>query len=185
MKIKCLEPVGAPRAGDCSGSTGDKLPISNGSQRVAGGSLNHPAALDRLGQHSLLPHARRPSPPQGGRRRLLGGGQADPRHRTSALWAGHPVYGPALQEARRIGGSYGQHCARHDISLVDTVPVLFFFRKTFLTATRPAQASSPQYDAEDVRINWPLPHFLGQITCPCLTRYQATSHHLLQPATTL
>lgn len=183
--MKYLEPVGAPRAGHCNGSTGDKLPISNGSQPAAGGSFDRVAALDRLQQHSLLPGPRRPSSPQGNRRRCLGGAQTDARHRMSALWAGHPICGPALQEARRIGASYGPHCARHDISLVDTVRVLFFFRKTFLTATSPAQASPPQYGAEDVRINWLLPHFLGQITCPCLTRYEATSHHLLQPATML
>jgi excisionase family DNA binding protein len=92
---------------------------------------------------------------------------------------------PVLQEGRRIGGFYGQQCARHDISLVDTVRALFFFRETLLTAARPNQASPGQHDADDVRIPRQLRDFLHEITYACLASYEATCHHLLQAATPL
>jgi len=92
---------------------------------------------------------------------------------------------PVLQEGRRIGGFYGQQCARHDISVVDTVRALFFFRESLLTAARPDQAIPGQYDAEDVRIHWQLRHFLDEITYACLASYEATCRHLLPEGATL
>jgi len=92
---------------------------------------------------------------------------------------------PVLREARRIGGFYGQQCARHDISLVDTVRALFFFRETLLTAASPGQASPGQYDAEDVPIQGQLRHFLDEITYACLASYEATCRHLLPAGATL
>jgi excisionase family DNA binding protein len=92
---------------------------------------------------------------------------------------------PVLLEGQRIGGFYGQQCARHDISLVDTVRALFFFRETLLTAASPGQASPGQYDAEDVRIHWQLRHFLDEITYACLASYEATCRHLLPAGATL
>ena len=94
-------------------------------------------------------------------------------------------YEPVLREGRRVGGFYGQQCARHDISLVDAVRALFLFRKTLLTAATPDQASPGQYDAEDVRLHWQLQHFLDKITNPCLASYEAASRHLLQVGATL
>jgi hypothetical protein len=81
---------------------------------------------------------------------------------------------PVLQEGRRIGEFYGQMCAQHGVSLVDTVRALFFFRETMLRAARPGQASPGQYDAEDVRIHRQLRHFLDEVMYACLANYEAT-----------
>jgi excisionase family DNA binding protein len=85
---------------------------------------------------------------------------------------------PVLQEGRRIGEFYGQACARHGVSLVDTVRALFFFRESLLRAAKPGQASPGQYDAEDVRIHRQLRHFLDEIMYACLASYEATCRHL-------
>jgi len=86
---------------------------------------------------------------------------------------------PILLEGRRIGEFYGQECARYDVSLVDTVRALFFFRESLLRAARPGQASPGQYDAEDVRIHRQLRHFLDEVMYACLASYEATWRHLL------
>ncbi len=92
---------------------------------------------------------------------------------------------PVLREGRPVGGFNGQQCARHDISLLDSVRALFFLRARLLTAAGPDQASPGQYDAENVRIHWQLRYFLDEITNPCLASYEATSRHLLQVGATL
>jgi len=92
-------------------------------------------------------------------------------------------YEPVIQEGRRIGELYGQECAQHKMSLVDTVRALFFFRESLLRAARPGQASPGQYDKEDVRIHRQLRHFLDEVMYACLASYEATCHHLLGAGT--
>jgi hypothetical protein len=84
-----------------------------------------------------------------------------------------------LQEGRRIGEFYGKQCAEFDVSLVDTVRALFFFRESLLRAAKPGQASPGQYDAEDVRIHRQLRHFLDEVMYACLASYEATCHQVL------
>ncbi len=86
---------------------------------------------------------------------------------------------PVLQEGRHIGDFYGHQCAKHGISLVDTVRALFFFRESLLRAARPVQAHPGQYDAEDVRIHRQLRHFMDEVMYACLASYEATCRHLL------
>lgn len=88
-------------------------------------------------------------------------------------------HGPVLQEGRRIGEFYGKQCAEFDVSLVDTVRALFFFRESLLRAAKPGQASPGQYDAEDVRIHRQLRHFLDEVMYACLASYEATCHQVL------
>jgi excisionase family DNA binding protein len=86
---------------------------------------------------------------------------------------------PIVQEGRRIGQFYGEQCAQHGISLVNTVHALFFFRESLLRAARPGQALRGQYDAEDVRIHRQLRHFLDEVMYACLDSYETTWRHLL------
>jgi hypothetical protein len=86
---------------------------------------------------------------------------------------------PVLQEGRRIGRFYGQQCAQHGISLVDTMRGFFFFRESLLRATRPGLATAGQYDAEDGRIHRQLRHFLDEVMYACLASYEATCRNLL------
>lgn len=88
---------------------------------------------------------------------------------------------PILQEGRRIGEFYGQECAQHGVSLVDTVRALFFFRESLLRAAKPGQAHPGQYDTEDVRIHRQLRHFLDEVMYACLASYEATCRNLLAP----
>ncbi|MFC2029168.1 hypothetical protein ACFLWA_00390 [Chloroflexota bacterium] len=87
-----------------------------------------------------------------------------------------------LQEGRRIGEFYGQESAQHNVSLVDTVRALFFFRESLLRAARPGQASPGQYDSEDVRIHRQLRHFMDEVMFACLASYEETCLHLLPAA---
>jgi hypothetical protein len=84
-----------------------------------------------------------------------------------------------LQEGLRIGEFYGQECAQHNVSLVDTVRALFFFRESLLRTAKPGQASPGQYDSEDVRIHRQLRHFLDEVMYACLASYEESSRHLL------
>jgi excisionase family DNA binding protein len=87
---------------------------------------------------------------------------------------------PILQEGRRIGDYYGQQCAQHGVSLVDTMHGFFFFRESLLRATRPGLATRGQYDGEEVRMHRQLRHFLDAVMYACLASYEA-SWHLLYP----
>jgi hypothetical protein len=87
-----------------------------------------------------------------------------------------------LQEGLRIGEFYGQECAQHSVSLVDTVRALFFFRESLLRAAKPGQASPGQYDSEDVRIHRQLRHFLDEVMYACLASYEESCRHLLLAA---
>jgi len=85
---------------------------------------------------------------------------------------------PILREGRRIGKFYGEQCALHGISLVDTMHAFFFFRESLLRATRPGLAVAGQYDAEDVRIHRELRYFLDEIMYACLGGYEATCREM-------
>lgn len=87
-------------------------------------------------------------------------------------------YEPVLEEGQRIGEFYGQQCAKHSVSLVDTVRALFFFRESLLRAARPGQAHPGHYDAEDVRIHRQLRHFMDEVMYACLASYEATCRRL-------
>ena len=86
---------------------------------------------------------------------------------------------PTLQEGRRIGEFYGRQCAEFEVSLVDTVRALFFFRESLMRAARPGQASPGHYDAEDVRIHRQLRHFMDEVMYACLASYETTCRGLL------
>jgi excisionase family DNA binding protein len=88
---------------------------------------------------------------------------------------------PILQEGRRIGEFYGQQCADHSVSLVDTVRALNFFRESLLRASSPGQSYSGQYDSEDARIHRQMRLFLDEVMYACLDSYQAAWSHLLDP----
>ena len=88
---------------------------------------------------------------------------------------------PILQEGRRIGDHYGQQCAQHGVSLVDTMHGYFFFRESLLRATRPGLATRGQYDAEEVRMHRQLRHFMDAVMYACLASYEAASRGLLRP----
>jgi hypothetical protein len=81
---------------------------------------------------------------------------------------------PVLQEGRRIGAFYGQRCAEHGMSLVDTMRAYFFFRESLIRATRPGLATRGQYDAKEVRIHRQLRLFLDAVMYACLGSYEAT-----------
>jgi excisionase family DNA binding protein len=91
---------------------------------------------------------------------------------------------PILQEGRRIGGFYGQQCAEHGMSLVDTMRAYFFFRESLIRATRPGLATRGQYDAEDARMHRQLRLFLDEIMYACMDSYDTTCRRLLQMAGT-
>jgi excisionase family DNA binding protein len=80
---------------------------------------------------------------------------------------------PVLQEGRRIGGFYGQQCAQHGMSLVDTMRAFFFFRESLLHAIGSGLAARGQYDAEDVRMHRQLWLFLDEVMYACLVNYEA------------
>jgi hypothetical protein len=92
---------------------------------------------------------------------------------------------PVLQEGRRIGEFFGQQCAKHGVSLVDTVRAQFFFRESLLQAARPGQGSPGQLDEEDVRIHRQLRHFLDEVLYACLDSYEAACRQGLAAETTL
>jgi excisionase family DNA binding protein len=87
---------------------------------------------------------------------------------------------PAIQEGRRLGGFYGQQCAEHGVSLLDTMRAFFFFRESLLRATRPGLVAGDQYDAEDVRIHQQLQFFLNEVMYACLASYEAACRRLLR-----
>ena len=87
---------------------------------------------------------------------------------------------PILREGRRIGDFYGQQCAQHGVSLVDTMHGYFFFRESLLRATRPGLATRGQYDAEEVRMHRQLRHFMDAVMYACLASYEAACR-LLYP----
>ena len=89
---------------------------------------------------------------------------------------------PILQEGRRIGGFYGQQCAEHGMSLVDTMHAFFFFRESMIRATRPGLATRGQYDAEDARMHRQLRRFLDEVMYACMDSYDTTIRSLLQNA---
>lgn len=85
---------------------------------------------------------------------------------------------PVLHEGRRIGQFYGQQCAQHGMSLVDTMRGFFFFRESLLRATRPGLAIRGQYDGEDARMHRQLRLFLDEVMYACLASYES---HCLKP----
>jgi excisionase family DNA binding protein len=89
---------------------------------------------------------------------------------------------PIVQEGRRIGGFYGQQCAQHGISLVETMRAFFFFRESMIRATRPGLATRGQYDAEEARMHRQLRLFLDEVMYACMDGYDTTSRRLLQLA---
>jgi excisionase family DNA binding protein len=83
-----------------------------------------------------------------------------------------------LAEGQRIGEFYGQQCAHNQVPLVDTVRALFFFRDSLRHAVSPEQINPGHYDAEDMRIQGQLCHFLDQVTFACLSSYEAAWRRL-------
>jgi hypothetical protein len=89
---------------------------------------------------------------------------------------------PIIQEGRRIGGFYGQQCAEHGMSLVDTMRAFFFFRESLIRATRPGLATRGQYDAEDARMHRQLRLFLDEVMYACMDSYDTATRRSLQIA---
>ena len=84
-----------------------------------------------------------------------------------------------LEQGQHIGALCGEQCARHGVSLTDTVRALFFFRESLLRATRPGLVNPGQYDVEDVRIHRQLRHFLDEVMYACLDRYENVCRNML------
>jgi hypothetical protein len=80
---------------------------------------------------------------------------------------------PVLQEGRRISETYGQMCAGHGVSLVDTVRALFFFRDSLQKATIPGHAVAGLHDVLGERIQRQLRRFLDEVAYACLESYEA------------
>jgi excisionase family DNA binding protein len=85
---------------------------------------------------------------------------------------------PVLEEGRRIGGFYGEQCARHEVGLANTTRAMFFFRESLLRTVRSGQVVPDQYDAEGVRIEQQLVYFLNEMMFACLDGYEATCRRL-------
>ena len=85
-----------------------------------------------------------------------------------------------LQEGQRIGQYYGQQCAQRSVPLVETARAFIFFRRSLLHAVGPGQAGMGQFDAEDVRIQMDLNHYLDEVMCACLESYERRFHRLVQ-----
>lgn len=83
-------------------------------------------------------------------------------------------YEPVLRQGRQIGSYYGQQCAQHGISLVDTVRGFFFFRESMIRATRPGLTARGRYDAEEARMHRQLRRFLDEVMYACLDSYETT-----------
>ena len=64
-----------------------------------------------------------------------------------------------LEEAGKIGYSYGHTCADHGVRLSDTVQAFFFFRESVLRATRPGQITLGRYEAEEARVHREMRQF--------------------------
>jgi excisionase family DNA binding protein len=89
--------------------------------------------------------------------------------------------GRVLQEGQRIGQYYGQQCAERSVPLVETVRAFIFFRRSLLQAVVPGvDDMGGQFDAEDVRIQRHLNHYLDEVMCACLESYDRHRRTLLQ-----
>ena len=84
-----------------------------------------------------------------------------------------------VKEGQRIGQFYGQQCAQHGISLIDTMRAFFFFRESLLRTARPGLAGRGRYDAEEARLHRELRQFLDKVMYACLASYETTCRHLL------
>jgi hypothetical protein len=80
---------------------------------------------------------------------------------------------PILVEGQRIARYYGQQCAQYQISLVDTVRALSFFRESLFQAIKPGMPHRGALDAEDLRIQNQLDHFLDKVMYSCLESFEA------------
>ncbi len=87
---------------------------------------------------------------------------------------------PVLDQGRRIGSFYGQKCAERDISLVDTMRALFFFRDSLYRSTKLGQTSVSRYDAEEERIHQQLRDLIDEVVFACLSSYEDSWHKLVQ-----
>jgi excisionase family DNA binding protein len=72
-----------------------------------------------------------------------------------------------LDQGRRIGDMYGRQCAKHGVSLADTMRGFFFFRESLLRATRPDPGTGDQVNPERLR------HFMNEVMYACLSGYEA------------
>ena len=79
-----------------------------------------------------------------------------------------------LNEARRIGHSYGRDAASRGLSLVDTTKAFLFFRESLIKAARPGLAKRGEYDAQDVHIHRSLRAFLDEVLFAAMAAYEET-----------
>jgi excisionase family DNA binding protein len=86
-----------------------------------------------------------------------------------------------LEEARRIGRSYGRDAAERGLSLVDTVRAFLFFRETLIRSARPGLTQRGQYDEHDVHIHRSLREFLDEVLYAAMGTYEQTLHLSLPP----
>lgn len=77
-----------------------------------------------------------------------------------------------LDEARRIGRSYGRDAATRGLSLVDTTKAFLFFRESLIKAARPGLAKRGEYDAQDVHIHRSLRTFLDEVLFAAMAAYE-------------
>jgi hypothetical protein len=77
-----------------------------------------------------------------------------------------------LEEARRIGSTYGRDAAERGLSLVDTTKAFLFFRETLIRSARPGLSQRGQYDAEDVHIHRSLREFLDEVLFAAMAAYE-------------
>ena len=86
---------------------------------------------------------------------------------------------PILDQGRRIGSFYGQKCAMCEISLVDTMRALFFFRDSLHRASRFGHTNLDRYDAEEERIDRQFRIFMDEVMFACLSSYENSWRNLV------
>ncbi len=76
-----------------------------------------------------------------------------------------------VDEARKIGYTYGHMCAARAVPLSGMVRAFFFFRESVLKATRPGMVGRGQYDEEEARIHREMRQFLDEAFYAMLDTY--------------
>jgi excisionase family DNA binding protein len=79
-----------------------------------------------------------------------------------------------LNEARRIGHSYGRDAAVRGLSLVETTKAFLFFRESLIKAARPGLVKRGEYDAQDVHVHRSLRAFLDEVLFAAMAAYEET-----------
>jgi excisionase family DNA binding protein len=84
-----------------------------------------------------------------------------------------------LEEARRIGRTYGKDAVERGLPLVDTIRAFLFFREALIRSARPGLVQRGRYDDEDVHIHRSLRGFLDEVLFAAMAAYDEGLHRSL------